>query len=155
MTDGPSSSCETPRISMMVQEGWSEGCPNGIFHPCAPWTRAFARWWSCGCVAVVAVAVAVTWIFRSTLRPGNYIWSYSYVLGSWWEIFENGDRGSAQNFDTNLMSIVVWPGEPFSKNVCFGLISKITMFIFPGTRSQNVFSQMCQPERSMETHSNT
>ena len=37
------------------------------------------------------------------------------------------------------MSIVVWPGEPFSKNVCFGLISKITMFIFPGTGSQNGF----------------
>ena len=34
------------------------------------------------------------------------------VLGSWWEISENGDRGFAQNFDARLMSIVVWPGEP-------------------------------------------
>jgi 3-methyladenine DNA glycosylase Tag len=23
-------------------------------------------------------------------------------LGSWWEIFENGDRGSTQNFDSGL-----------------------------------------------------
>ena len=35
------------------------------------------------------------------------------VLGSWWEISENGDRGSTQNFAARLMSIVVCPGEPF------------------------------------------
>ena len=35
------------------------------------------------------------------------------VLGSWWEIFENGDRGSIQNFAADVVSIVVWPGEPF------------------------------------------
>ena len=34
------------------------------------------------------------------------------VLESWWEISENGDRGFTQNFDTRLVSIVVWPGEP-------------------------------------------
>ena len=34
------------------------------------------------------------------------------VLGSWWEIFENGDRGSTQNFAADVVSIVVWPGEP-------------------------------------------
>ena len=44
---------------------------------------------------------------------------FHMVLGSWWEIFENGDRGSTQNFDTNLMSIVVWPGKPFSKKCLF------------------------------------
>ena len=38
---------------------------------------------------------------------------FHMVLGSWWEIFENGDRGSTQNIDTNLMSIVVWSGEAF------------------------------------------
>ena len=69
------------------------------------------------------------------------------VLGSWRKMFENGDQGSTQNLDTNLMSIVVWPGEPFSKNVCFGLIYKITMFIFQGTCSQNMFfpTQQRQP----------
>ena len=46
-------------------------------------------------------------------------WVFHMVLGSWWEIFENGDRGSTQNFDTNLMSIVVWPGEPFWENCWF------------------------------------
>ena len=37
------------------------------------------------------------------------------VLGSWWEISENGDRGFRQNFDAHLvtLSIVVWPGKPF------------------------------------------
>ena len=45
------------------------------------------------------------------------------VLGSWSKISENGDRGSTQNFDTNLMSIVVWPGEPFfEKNILEELI---------------------------------
>ena len=28
------------------------------------------------------------------------------------------------------MSIVVWSGGPFSENLCFDIISKITMFIF-------------------------
>ena len=37
------------------------------------------------------------------------------VLGSWLEISENGDRGSTQNFAARLVSIVVWPGEPFLK----------------------------------------
>ena len=37
------------------------------------------------------------------------------VLGSWLEISENGDRGFTQNFAARLVSIVVWPGEPFLK----------------------------------------
>ena len=41
------------------------------------------------------------------------------VLGLWLEISENEDRGSAQNFDTDLVSIVVWPGEPFSEKCLF------------------------------------
>ena len=89
----------------------SEGFPIGIFHPCALWARAPARWESCRCAAVV---VGVIWKFRSTFRPGNYIWSFAYAFGIVVrEIFENGDRGSTQNFDAKLMSIVVWPGEPF------------------------------------------
>ena len=42
-------------------------------------------------------------------------------LGSSREIFGNGDWGSTQNFDTNLIRIVVWPGEPFSLACGFGL----------------------------------
>ena len=38
------------------------------------------------------------------------------MLGSWREIFENGDRGSTQNFAAVVVSIVVWPGEPFLEN---------------------------------------
>ena len=41
------------------------------------------------------------------------------VLGSWWEISENGDRGFTQNFDTDLVSIVVWPGKPLSEKCSF------------------------------------
>ena len=56
----------------------SEGFPNGIFHPCALWARALARWENC---RRAAVAVGVIWKFRSTFRPGNYIWSFSYGFG--------------------------------------------------------------------------
>ena len=58
----------------------SEGLtPNGIFGPWAWWSRALARWESCR--RVVVVVVGVTWKFRSTFRPGNYIWSFSYGFG--------------------------------------------------------------------------
>ena len=36
---------------------------------------------------------------------------FHMVLGSWWEIFENGGRGSTQNFAAGVVSIVVLPGE--------------------------------------------
>ena len=40
----------------------SEGFPNGIFHPCALWARAPARWESCRrAVVVVVVVVGVIW----------------------------------------------------------------------------------------------
>ena len=49
------------------------------------------------------------------------------VLGSRWEIFENGDQGSTQNFAADVVSIVVWPGEHF-----LGKISKFQeMHTFP------------------------
>ena len=84
------------------------------------------------------------------------------VLESWWEISENGDRGFTQNFDARLVSIVVCPGEPFFEKViqnsgihtfvCVYLNSKIPMFIFPGTGSENVFFRMTLHQaRSMET----
>ena len=42
---------------------------------------------------------------------GTIFGVFHMVLGSWWEISENGDRGSTQNFGADLVSIVVWPGE--------------------------------------------
>ena len=44
---------------------------------------------------------------------------FPMVLGSWWEISENGDRGFTQDFDARLVSIVVCPGEPFSEKCLF------------------------------------
>ena len=42
------------------------------------------------------------------------------VLRSWWEIFDNGHRGSTQNFAADVVSIVVWLGEPFlEKKITF------------------------------------
>ena len=38
-------------------------------------------------------------------------------LGSLWEISENGDRGYTQNFAADIASMMVWPGDPLSKNV--------------------------------------
>ena len=51
---------------------------------------------------------------------------FPMVLGSWWKISENGDRGFTQNFDARLMSIVVWPGEQFLKKLF--RIKKHTLF---------------------------
>ena len=45
---------------------------------------------------------------------------------SWGEISEHGDRGFTQNFDAHLVSISVWPGEPFLKNLF--RIRKYTLF---------------------------
>ena len=74
---------------------------------------------------------------------------FHMVLGSWWEIIENGDRGSTQNFDTNLVSIVVWPGEPFWKKCLFWPYFQGYHVHFPGTCSQNrFFPQTLQSESS-------
>ena len=72
--------------------------------------RACARRESC---RRIVAAVGVIWKLRSTFRPGNYIWSCSYGFGVIVRDIENADWGSEQDFDANLMSIVVWPGEPF------------------------------------------
>ena len=68
------------------------------------------------------------------------------VLGSWWEIIENGDRGSTQNFDTNLVSIVVWPGEPFWKKCVFWPYFQGYRLHFPGACSQNRFFPQMSPD---------
>ena len=91
--------------------------PNGIFHCCTLWDGAQARWegrWD------AAAAVAATWKLRSTFRPG-----FPEVLGSWWEIFENGDHGSTQNFAADVVSIVVWARQPFLEKAPF---KKCTFF---------------------------
>ena len=75
---------------------------------------------------------------------------FPMVLGLWWEISENGDRGFTQNFDARLVSIVVCPGEPFSEKCLFELTSKIPMFIFPGTCCPNWFFSKCCNQRGAE-----
>ena len=37
--------------------------------------------WDAAAAVVVAVVAAVTWKLRSTFRPGNYIWRFSYGFG--------------------------------------------------------------------------
>ena len=39
------------------------------------------------------------------------------VLGSWCKISQNGDQGFTQNSNELLVSIVVWHGEPFLKEL--------------------------------------
>ena len=52
----------TATLHTLVATSRSEGFPNGIFHPCALWDRALARWESCRRAAVVVVAVvSVIW----------------------------------------------------------------------------------------------
>ena len=101
------------------------GFLNGIFHPCALWVRGLNRLESCR-----QTAVGVTWKFRLSFWPGNYIWSFQ--IGTWliWELSEFWYRGSTQNFDPDWSSIVIWPGEPFWKHVYLVCISKNTMFMF-------------------------
>ena len=44
-------------MKIYLSENRSEGFPNGIFHPCALWARAPARWESCRRAVVVVVGV--------------------------------------------------------------------------------------------------
>ena len=87
--------------------------PHGIFDPWAWWSRGLARWES--------PPPPSSGNSGRHSGQGTIVQVFHTVLGSRWEIFENGDRGSTQNFDTNLMSIVVWPTEPFSKKCLFWL----------------------------------
>ena len=66
-----------------------------------------------------AVAVAVTWKFRLTFRPGNYI--LSFQIGFWliWELLEFWYQGSTQKFEPDWSSTVIWPGEPLLKKMLF------------------------------------
>ena len=69
---------------------------------------------SCWDVAAVVAAVSCHLEIQVDILAGElYLELFIWFLESWREIFENGDRGSTQNFDTNLMSIVVWPADPF------------------------------------------
>ena len=74
--------------------------------------------------------------------------SFPMVFDSWWEISENGDRGFAQNFDARLVSIVVWPGEPFLKKLLrlrkYTLLEKKTLILrFPCSFFQEQVPKMC------------
>ena len=113
--------------------------PNGISGPWARWTGALARWESCWHSVAAVAAVRATWKFRLTFRPGNYFWSFQ--IGFWLirEISRFWDRGSTQNFEPDLSSRVVWPGEPFWKQIqnltIWHLFAKITCsFIGKKTR---------------------
>ena len=77
-------------------------------------------------------AAAVTWKFRLTFWPRNYIWSFQ--IGFWhiWELSEIWYRGSTRNLKPDLSSIVIWPGEPFWRNVYLVHISKNQTFIVWG-----------------------
>ena len=43
--------------------------------------NAQSSWETVAAAAAAAAAVAVTWKLRSTFRPGNYIWRFSYGFG--------------------------------------------------------------------------
>ena len=64
-----------------------------------------------------------------------YLEFFHVVLGSWREIFENGNWGSTQNFDANLMSIMVWPTEQLFENCEIVHVFKGSD-TFPGTMLQ-------------------
>ena len=57
--------------------------------------------------------------FWLTFRPGNYFGSFH--IGFWllWEISGFWDRGSTQNFEPDLSSRVILPGELFWKKCWF------------------------------------
>ena len=66
-----------------------EGFPNGIFHSCALWARALARWESCW--RAVAVAVGVSWQF------GKLEIAYNLIFP---KIRDPGCRGSIRLLKT-------------------------------------------------------
>ena len=57
------------------------GSPNGIFGSWARWNRARPNGQSSWDVAAAVAAAAVTWKFRLTFRPGNYIQRFSHGFG--------------------------------------------------------------------------
>ena len=64
-------------------------------------------------------AAAVTWKFRLTFRLGIYIWSFQIGIWLIWEIFGLWYRGSTQNSEPDLSSIVIWLGQPFWNTCLF------------------------------------
>ena len=78
----------------------SEGFPNGIFHPCALWARALARWDKCRrvVVAVAAVAVGVTWKFR---HP-----KYKFRHPKY-----SGISSDTQSISSDTQSTAIFPGS--------------------------------------------
>ena len=65
------------------------------------------------------VAAAVTWKFKLTFCPGNYICSFQIGIWLMWELSEFWYRGSTQDFESDLSSIVIWLGELFWKKCLF------------------------------------
>ena len=87
----------------------------GYLVPARDGSRLLPDWESSWDVAATVVVVAVTWKFRLTFRPGNYLWSFQIGIWPIWEIFGLWYRGSTQNFEPDWSSRVIWPGEPFWK----------------------------------------
>ena len=86
------------------------GFPKGILVPVrdAPGTLPDLQ----SCWDAVVAAAAVSRHLEIQVDTG---WGTQFFMWFWvpYKRHGNGDRGSTQNFDTNLVSIVVWPGEPF------------------------------------------
>ena len=73
-----------------------------VIEPCPRFESRFESW-----DPVVHYGV------RLTFWPGNYIWCFSYGFGVVVRDLGEWRPGSTQNFAARLVSIVVWPGEPF------------------------------------------
>ena len=95
-----------------VRDSWT-----GYLVPGRDGPELLPDWESCW--DAVVDAVAVTWKFRLTFLPGNYIWSFQICFLLIWEPSEFWYRGSTQNFEPDLSSSVVWPGEPIRKTCRF------------------------------------
>ena len=97
--------------------GRSEGFPNEIFRSCTLWDRAQSRWESCWVHRCHHMKIKVDIQTRKLLL--KVIKGFLKVLESWWETFENGDRGSAQNSCGRLEhSGLAW-GAIFGKMLTF------------------------------------
>ena len=89
--------------------------------------------WESSWDVVAAVAAAVTWKFRLTFRPGNYIWSFQIEFWLIWELSEFWDRGSTQNFEPDWSSILIGLGTSlvFPKMTCsffFGKFGNVSFW---------------------------
>ena len=160
--------CHPHPLNNLLQPTHTSICVQALRSPCVE-----LRWYTHQVLSIKKSHISQTCENNTKIIWKNEKWTYPessgwhsdkgttlgvlpMVLGSWWEISENGDRGSTQNFDARLVSIVVCPGEPFSEKCLFWPQIQDSHVHFSRNKFPEwILPQTLQSERSMETYTST